>query len=194
MTITRPLPGLLLVSLLALTGTAQAASLSLLPAAGTVVQNSLFTVALQLSAADIDDDPDDYFGGQIVISFDNTKLGYGGFELAPGLSYFSNPTVTTNGSTQTVTFGFDNAPPVGSVGNFSFTAIGQPETIAMIGLADGDSFAGGSFYAYTPGYTPFVPTFNPTQVTISAVPLPAGVWLLSTAIGALVARRRFRSL
>ncbi len=178
--------------LVAASTTIQAASLKLVPSAGTVVQNGSFTVDLVLNASDI---PliahPNLFGGSIIVDFNKTLLTYGGFSLASGLSFFEAPVTTTSGNTQRVTFGFDNAPDVGTVGTFSFTAIGAPGSLASLGLVDADNYSG-SFASYNSGYKRFYPEFTGTQVNISAVPLPAGVWLLGTAVAALAARRRFR--
>ncbi len=172
--------------------TIQAASLKLVPSAGTVVQNGTFTVDLVLNASDV---PmiahPNLYGGSVIVDFNKTLLTYGGFTLKSGLSFFDAPVTTTNGDTQTVTFGFDNAPDVGTVGTFTFSAIGTPGSLASLGLIDADDFSG-SFASYNPGYKRFTPVFTGTQVNISAVPLPAGVLLLGTAVGAIAARRRFR--
>jgi hypothetical protein len=172
--------------------TVQSASLTLVPSAGTVVQNGTFTVDLVLNASDL---PliahPNLYGGSVIVDFNKTLLSYGGFTLKSGLSFFDAPVTTTNGNTQTVTFGFDNAPDVGTVGTFSFSAIGAPGSLAALGLVDADDYSG-SFASYNPGYKRFTPAFTGTQVNISAVPLPAGVWLLGTAVGALAACRRFR--
>ena len=171
---------------------AQAASLALVPSAGTVVQNGAFTVNLVLNAADAPGAHPGLFGGEIVVAFDNTLLSYGGFTLTSGLSYFVSPVVATNGNTQTVRFGFDNAVDVSTVGTFAFTAIGNPGSLALIGLEDADDFSG-SFANTVPTNQRFYPSFLDAQVGISPVPLPAGVWLLGTAIGTLAARLAARS-
>ena len=178
--------------LIANSPTILASSLKLVPSAGTVAQNGTFTVDLVLNASDLLGIPHpNLYGGSVIVDFNKTLLTYGGFTLKSGLSFFSAPATATSGNTQTVTFGFDNAPDMGTVGTFSFTAIGGPGSLASLGLIDADDFSG-SFASYNPGYKRFTPAFTGTQVNISAVPLPAGVWLLGTAVGALAARRRFR--
>lgn len=169
-------------------GAAQAASLALVPSATSVAQNGTFTVNLVLNAADAPGAHPGLYGGEIIVDFNKTLLTYGSFTLASGLSFFSSPVVASSGNTQTVTFGFENAPDTGTVGTFSFTAIGPVDSLATIGLADADDFSG-SFASYVPTYQRFYPTFTGAQVNV--VPLPAGIWLLGTAVGALVARRRF---
>ncbi|MBL8199498.1 MAG: VPLPA-CTERM sorting domain-containing protein [Chromatiales bacterium] len=175
--------------LVAAAGTAQAASLALVPSAGTVAPNGAFTVDLVLNAADAPGAHPGLHGGQIVVDFNQTLLTYGSFTLASGLNFFSSPVVATNGNTRTVTFGFENAPDSGTVGTFSFTATGPVGSLATIGLVDADDFSG-SFANYVPAYQRFYPDFAGAQVNI--VPLPAGIWLLGTGVAALAARRRFQ--
>jgi hypothetical protein len=175
--------------LVAAGGTTQAASLALVPSAASVAQNGAFTVNLVLNAADAPGAHPGLYGGEVIVDFDTTLLTYGSFTLASGLTFFSSPVVATNGNTQTVTLGFENAPDTGTVGTFSFTAIGTVGSLATIGLVDADDFSG-SFASYVPTYQRFYPTFTGAQVNV--VPLPAGIWLLGTAVGALAARRRLR--
>lgn len=179
--------------LIAAGSTAQAASLALIPSAGTVVQNTPFTVDLVLNALDLTDNQPGTFGGKVVVSFNPALLTFGTFVLTPGvpnLLFFSNPAVATSSNQQTVTFGFDFAPVTGVVGKFTFTPVGSPGSIATLGLRD-FSQTTGTFFQSTPTNRPVAMSFNGTQVTISAVPLPAGVWLLGTGVGVLLARRRF---
>ena len=173
------------------TVTPVAGTVKLIASAGTVAQNSPFTVDLLLDASNllVPGTHPGLFSGEVIVSFDITKLTYTNFTLAGGVSYYLPPVVATNGNTRTVHLGFDNAPEVGTVGTFFFTAIGSPGGVATIGLADGDPVPG-SFVNTVPTNQRFYPTLTGTQVTI--VPAPAGVWLLGTAVGALVIRRRLR--
>ncbi len=168
-----------------------AGTIQLLASAGSVAQNSPFTVNLVLDASDplIPGTRPGTFSGEVIVNFDITKLTYTGFTLANGLSYYISPVVATNGNTRTVRLGFNGAAEVGTVGTFSFTAIGSPGSVATIGLADGDPVPG-SFVNTVPTNQRFIPTPTGAQVTI--VPAPAGVWLLGTAVAALVIRRRLR--
>lgn len=172
--------------LIAAGSAAQAASLTLVPSATTVAQNGTFTVSLMLNAMD---KPGTLYGGEILVDFDITKLTYNNFTLANGASYYLSPQVTTGGTTRTVRLGFNNAIKMGVVGTFSFTALGGPGSMAMIGLEDGDDFSG-SFASYVPTYQRFYPDFVDAQVSV--VPAPASLWLLGTAVGALAIRRRLR--
>jgi len=177
--------------LIAAGSTAQAASLALVPAADPVVQNGAFTVNLVVNAADAPGIHPGLQSGAIRVDFDRTLLTYNSFTLASGLIFFSPLAVTTNGNAQTLTLGFQNAPDAGPVGTFSFTATGPVGSLATLGLVDADDLFG-SFVNKAVSDKPYVPTFTGTQVSISAVPLPAGIWLLGTAVGALAARRRLK--
>ena len=180
--------------LIAAAGATQAATVTLAPSAGTVAQNSNFTVNLVLNATDAPGAHPGSFGGAVIVDFSNSLLSYNTFTLAGGVTYIpanGGPVVATNGTTQTVTVAFENALDAGVGGTFSFKAIGAPGSLALIGLVDADDFAG-SFVNSNPTNQRFYPTITGTQVNISAVPLPAGGWLLGTAVGALAARRRFR--
>lgn len=169
---------------------AQAASLvALVPSANPVVQDSTFTVDLMLSAADSPGWHPGLHSGAIRVDFDRTLLAYDSFSLTEGLIYFAPLTVTTSGNTQSITLGFQNAPDTGTVGTFSFRATGPVGSLATLGLADADDFFG-SFANKATTDVPYIPGFAGTQVSISAVPLPAGIWLLGTAIGALGTLRR----
>lgn len=184
-------------------GAAGAATVTLTPGTGTFLQsgsakaqqNTSFQVNLNLDATGAPGaNPGGLFGGNIIIQFDKTLLQYNGFSFNPGvpaLAFYDAPAVATNGNTQTVTFGFNNAPRTGLVGSFSFKAIGAVNSTASIGLADADDFMG-TFISYVPTYQAFYPSFTGTQIGISAIPLPAGVWLLGTALGSLGLRRLVR--
>lgn len=177
--------------LIAAGSAAQAASLALVPSANPVVEDSTFTVNLVLNAANAPGIHPGLHSGAISVDFNSTLLTYNGFTLANGLIFFSPLAVTTNGTAQTVTLGFQNAPDAGTVGTFSFTATGPAGSLATLGLVDADDLFG-SFVNKAVSDQPYVPTFTGTQVSISPVPLPAGIWLLGTAVGALAARRRLK--
>jgi hypothetical protein len=180
--------------LLIVAGTAaQAASLALIPSTVTTQQSGAFTVNLVLNAAgaDVKGTHPGQHGGEILVDFDQTLLRYDGFNLASGLGLFLSPVITTSGNIQTVHLGFNKAADIGTVGVFSFTAIGSPGSLAVIDLEDADDFTG-SFANYLPNKQDFIPTFIDTQVNITAVPLPASVWLLGSALGTLATRRRLR--
>jgi hypothetical protein len=169
--------------LLVAAGSAQAASLALVPSATSVAPNATFQVNLVLDATDVPDiQHRNLYGGEIVVTFDPAKLQFDGFVLDASLDFFE-PVTTGAG---TVSFGFDNAPDAGTVGTFTFTALGAPGSLATLDLEDVDDFSG-SFASYVPTYRRFYPTFTDAQVSV--VPLPPAVWLLGTGLGALAARR-----
>lgn len=194
MNICKPAAALLLIVAGA---TAQAASLTLVPSAATVAPGGAFTVNLVLDATSAPGMHPGTFSGQILLDFNNTQLSYGGFVAALGASgasddvtFYLPPAVATTGNSQTVSFGFVKPGDVGTVGTFSFTALGAPGTLAKLGLVDGDNFFESSFVNKMPTDQRFTPLITGAQVSI--VPLPAGIWLLATAVGALGLRRRFR--
>jgi hypothetical protein len=194
---------LAMLSALALAGNAGAATLALQPATGMTVVGDVIQIGqggtvkldLRLVLDENDELPGDY-GGAIVVSYDSRNFDFAGF--APnGVTYFCQdphppggcaPVVTTTGFAETVQFGFDYANNTNVVGTFSFIANGGIGNIATLGLADEDDFFGTFFEYYT--YQPMELDFSGASVAV--VPLPASVWLLGTAIGALAARRRLR--
>jgi MYXO-CTERM domain-containing protein len=185
----------LLAAILALAASlpAGAASIYLVPSSDIVITDEEFTVQVLINASDAPGYHPGLYGGQIVVDYDPSQLGYVGFQLAGGVSFYSAPQtgVATGGIRQTVTLGFDNAPDTGVVGTFTFRALAAPEQVATIGLADYDSFFG-TFAAYVPTYQPFYPDFAGTSVT-TAIPLPGAAWLFLAGVGAALGRARRRS-
>lgn len=180
-----------LLATLALLGLrAEAASISLQPSQAIVQQNGNFTVDLLLNATDAPGSHPGLFGGQVVIDFNPALLTYTGFSTS--LHLFSPVTTGSSGGKQTVTLGFDNAVDNGVVGTFSFKAIGSPQQVAGIGLADADDFMG-TFVSYVPTNQAFYPTAAGTSIQIQAVPLPGAAWLAVTALGAAATRLRRRA-
>jgi len=180
--------------LLALAGApAGAASIHLQPSSDTVFVDEQFTVSLLINASDAPGAHPGLYGGQVVVDYDPTQIAYVDFGLASGVSFFSGPAlgVATGGLRQTVTLGFDNAPDTGTVGTFTFRALGPPEVVASINIADSDAFFG-TFAAYVPTYQPFYPTFTGTSVT-TVIPLPGAAWLFMAGVGAALGHARRRS-
>jgi hypothetical protein len=201
---TRNISRLALLLTLAAAGNASAASLVLKPSpnmtvAGDVVQiGQGGTVKLDLQLVlDSGDDLPGAYGGEVLVSYDSRLFDFAGF-TPNGTSYFCDPLppggcapiVSTAGFDETVRFGFENAYNTNVAGTFSFTALGAVGSLSALGLADTDDFFG-TFLLYDDGMAPYE-GLQFSGASVEVVPLPASVWLLGTAIGALAARRRFR--
>jgi hypothetical protein len=193
---TTHLQAALLLSCLTGIGTAQASlivpgegTVSLAPASPTVGSGLAFTVDVILDATGSGGDIPGAYDGEFVIDFDPLQIRYDAFVLAPGVSFFSGPAIATSGGRQTITVGFADGNGNGSIGQFAFTALATPGTVAVIGLADADDFLG-TFVSNQPSYQPFYPTFLGTQVGI--IPVPAAGLLLGSALAGLGLRRRAR--
>lgn len=167
---------------------ATASTISLQPSATLV--GGAFTVDLVLDAQDAPGGHPGLFGGEIVLTYDPALISYDvatGFDLASGVTFFSNPVGGTAGGLNTVTFGFENAGDNGVVGTFSFEAIGSPGSIALLDIEDADPFFG-TFVNTVPTNQPFYPQF--VDASVQVVPLPGAGWLIATAFGAALVRAR----
>jgi hypothetical protein len=201
---TRNISRLALLLTLAVVGNAGAASLVLKPSSGMTVDGNLIqvgqgaTVNLDLQLVlDEGDSLPGHYGGEILVSYDSRHFDFSGF-TPNGTSYFCDPLplsgctpiVSTTGFDETVRFGFENAYNTDIAGTLSFTALGAVGTLASLGLADADDFLG-TFLLYDQGLTPYE-GLQFSGASVAVVPLPASVWLLGSALGALAARRRLR--
>jgi hypothetical protein len=187
----RHITSLLGILALAMSLNAGAATVSVQASSAQVPQSSAFTVNLVLSAADAPGDHPALISGQVVVDFNPALISYVIFTPTGGAQFWSGTGVVTgsSGGRTTLTIGLDNMPESGTAGIFTFLAVGAPQSIATIGLADADDFLGTFVNVFQTNHT-FVPTFNGTSVTISAVPLPGGAWLMVTAFGIAASRLR----
>ncbi len=188
--ITRFIARTLAVLALGATATTQAATITLVPSAPSVIEDTIFTVNLVLNASDAPGTHPGLYIGEVIVDFDPAQLSYQGFAFtAPVEQMGGAPAVGSAGGRQTVTLGFQKASDTSTIGTFSFLAIGSPGAVATLGVADADDFIG-TFISKLPTDQPFDPQFNGASVTIAPVPLPATAWLLATAFAAAGARAR----
>lgn len=190
--IMRSASGLLVALALAVSLPARAASISLEPSQGTVLEMQDFIVSLMINATDAPGaHPGGLYGGGVVIDFDPALLSYnsGSLALQNGATFLSALVVGSAGGKQTLTFAFENAPETGAVATMSFKAIGPAPGTAALGIADYDDFFG-SFISYKPSDQPFYPDFVGTSVELAAIPLPGAAWFMLTAVAAVAGRAR----
>ncbi|GMW07837.1 MAG: hypothetical protein AMXMBFR8_26330 [Nevskiales bacterium] len=181
---------LLAVATLGAAANLQAASITLVPSASNIIEDTLFTVNVVLDASGAPGADPGLYIGEVTVDFDPTQLAYQSFAFTSPVGPLGGaPSVGAAGDRQTVTFGFQQATNNSTIGTFSFLALGSPGTIASLGVADADDFIG-TFIAKLPTDQPFYPEFNGASVAISPVPLPATAWLLVTALAAASARAR----
>ena len=179
----------------ALLTSAYAASVTLNPSSASVGEGGSFTVDLYMDASDIGViDPNIYIG-EVIIDFDSTLASYDGFAINAPVVLDSGPTISFDGDQQKVRVEFSEfsfAGNVGLIGTFSFTALGSAGSSIDFGAED--PFLLGSFYRLLESNTQFTPSFTGASVQIAAaVPVPAAIWLMLSALGVIGLRGRRRS-
>ncbi|WJW76166.1 hypothetical protein QVG61_03480 [Thiohalobacter sp. IOR34] len=121
---------------------------------------------------------DPTLGGVVDISYDSTLLSFSGYG-APATGWILTAPTTTAGSLTGLGLDALTASTGGSVLTLDFLAIGAGT--ASIGVAN--SGAWNTFY--DANNSPQSVTFTGTSVTVSAVPLPAALWLMLGGLGLL---------
>jgi hypothetical protein len=171
--------------LAAVAGTqANAASVSLLPSTTMVVEGGSFMVDVVLDASDTNGNSGSFLGAPII-------TWESGLAAVTDISAVSPATLGSIFSTAgSETIEFANAPKVASVIRITFDVLGSAGSTINLGVADSDGF--GSFLYLEPTIQQFTPEdFTGSTVTITAVPIPATVWLITGGLGlfGFVARR-----
>jgi hypothetical protein len=168
-----------------------AATVTLDPDSLTVNEGGTISVNLLLDATDAPgNDPGSYIGS-VRVAFDEALTDFNGFSFAaPVLE--GSPSVTDDGDS--VVLGFVNAfggPDTGVIGTFTFTALGAVGDVISFTATDYNPF--GSFFNINPSAGPETaldPDF--VNATVEVVPIPASLWLFSSAlvfVGGIVRKR-----
>lgn len=179
-----------ILSLLGLGFPTLAATVSLVPDSPTVQEGDVISIELFMDVADVATPDPDSIIGKVIIEFDPAVATYNNdFAINSPATISGGPTAGSG----TLEFDFANAQAVGTIGTFSLTAIGDVGSIINISVDD-NGILGSSFFDTLPTNKPISPTFVGTAVTITPIPLPAGAWLLISALGVLgLGARRARS-
>lgn len=176
-----------------------ATSIWLDPASQDVSGSGVAILNLWADASDVGG----FLAGGLDLFYDSTVLTYNGdfafdaaFPIDPSFSRLGDDCATVltancsgPGEINGIAFGnFGGLAAAGPtlVGSLSFT--GSPLPITLLTMADNDSPAG-EWYA-TDGSGPLIVDYGPAE--ISAIPVPAAVWLFGSGLLGLVglARRR----
>jgi len=144
--------------------------------------------------ADFTSDPT--LGGGLDIFYDETVLSFQSFSFASSSTLVTDPgfnrlpDVLSN-ELEGLAFGnFAGVSTAGIVGTLSFTAIAAGNFDMILAVTD-NALKGGSFISAIDFTSVITPDLGISRVEVSAVPLPAAVWLFGSSIlGLVVARRR----
>ncbi len=165
------------------------ASLLLSPSSVNAMEGDI--VSLDLLAV-FSDDPT--LGGGIDIFYDQSVLRFDGFSFDTALDldagFSRQPDVLAN-ELEGIAFGnFNGISDDGRVGTLTFTAISESANSPIdIAITD-NALAGGPFISGTDFTTVQTLDLTGSSVSVSAVPLPAAVWLFGSALGLLTFKSR----
>lgn len=167
--------GALLVSFIT---ASQAATISLNPLSQNVALGN--QVSLQLN---MDFTADPTLGGGVDIFYDSSRLSFVSFTFDPSLGDDTGlqrqPDVLTNELNGLAFGNFDGLSGPSLVGTLMFNTIGAGT--ALFTMADNDLPAGGFYSAVT--FDPQTVTYEGASVNVTAVPLPAALWLMLSGMG-----------
>lgn len=162
----------------ACTAVSQAATVSLSPSSQNIALGNPFSLQLNM---DFTGDPT--LGGGIDIFYDSSLLTFVSFSFNPGLGDDTGqqrqPDVLTNELNGLAFGNFAGLSGPSLVGTLTFNTIGAGT--ALFTMADNDLPAGGFFSAAT--YDPQSVTYQGASANVTAVPIPAALWLMLSGMG-----------
>jgi len=173
----------------------EAASISLNPQVSTVQIGSSFAVDLVMDFSD-----EATLGGGVDVNYDNGFAMFDSFTYDTSFLSIIDPLMTCPGAGSCASI--DQFNTVSNIAFGNFNGIGG---IFTVGTLEFTAIAGGDidlFLSSTLGQAgPFVSatTFSPMSVTyngatVSAVPLPASIWLMMSGLGLLGLSRKKKTL
>ncbi|MDH5191281.1 MAG: VPLPA-CTERM sorting domain-containing protein [Gammaproteobacteria bacterium] len=142
---------------------------------------------------DFSDEPT--LGGGLDIFYDDTVLDFLSWDTS-GSGFFLDPAFSRNpdelaGELEGFAFGnFGGLSGIAKIGSLTFEAIGAGDFIMSMAVTD-DPLKGGDFVsAMTYGVQTI--TFGSSDISVSAVPVPAAIWLFGSGLIGLagIMRRR----
>lgn len=170
------------------TAVSQAATVSLSPLSQNVALGNPVSLLLNM---DFTGDPT--LGGGVDIFYNSSLLSFVSFTFDSGLGDETSlrrlPDVLTNELNGLAFNSFTGLSGPSLVGTLTFNTIGAGT--ALFTMADNDFPAGGFYSAAT--FDPQAVTYQGVSVNVTAVPLPAAVWLMLSGmglIGAMTQRKR----
>ena len=171
-----------------------AAFLTLTPSVPTVVAGDIFSIELYLDASDAPGQhPSADLSGRVALQFDSEFIDFTGFAYSAPAIELEAVNVTTLGSDDIVTFGFENATDVGFIGTYSFIVNDSPDPLPALGsIFNFDAYDAkvedffDSFSNELGSNQTFPLTPEVASTSVSVVPLPAPLLLLLSAFAALL--------